>query len=649
AEMAGLLRAVFCLHHGYLPGTPGWQRPAAELAEAFARTGCYLPDGSRPWLRAAGDGRRHAAVSFLGTGGAHGHLVLSAERTGGEHQERAWQRAGGPVLLALRAADPAGLPAVIEACRAELAAGADPYALARRAAAGLAPGGARVVLVGRDAAELAKQLELAARDLPGAQARGEDWATPAGSYHPVRPIGPEGKVALVFPGAVNSYPGLGRDLFRAFPGLLERFEAEAVDPDRTFRAARLYPRRQTTPDRRELMALEAELGEDLPFMLATGTTFAILHTDLVRELLGVRAHGAFGYSLGESSMLFATGGWQRGARRDDRISATPLFRHRLNGRRDTVRELWGLPEELPDAQVWGSFVLLTGADGVRRALERYPRVFLTHVNTPGEVVVAGDPAQCRALIEELGCPAARSPVNGVMHCPVVDGEVAGLAELNSHPTGSPGELELLSAYDYGPITDFDQHELAGRIAHTLRSTIDFPELVQAAHRRGFRYFVEVGPSATCTRWVRETLGDAPHVAVSVDRRGVPAVRAVAQLVARLVAHGVPLDLTGLLGAEPAAVARPARLLVPVGGGASIPARVAAGAGAVLGARTPAVRPAAVVAPAEPVLVGAGAGGPALAPPPPPPPPPPPRGGGPPPTPPHPPPPPPGARPQHRAR
>ncbi|WP_304441513.1 beta-ketoacyl synthase N-terminal-like domain-containing protein, partial [Kitasatospora sp. MBT63] len=50
AAMAGLLRAVFALHHGYLPGVPGWQRPAAERAGQLAATGCYLPDSSRPWL-----------------------------------------------------------------------------------------------------------------------------------------------------------------------------------------------------------------------------------------------------------------------------------------------------------------------------------------------------------------------------------------------------------------------------------------------------------------------------------------------------------------------------------------------------------------------------------------------------------------------
>ncbi|MEW1906917.1 beta-ketoacyl synthase N-terminal-like domain-containing protein [Kitasatospora sp. NPDC085895] len=602
AAMAGLLRAVLAVHHGYLPGVPGWRRPAPELADRLAATGCHLADTSRPWLRTERTGRRHAAVSFIAEGGAHGRLVVSAAATSGAVEERAWQRAGGPVLLALGADDPAGMLAAVERHRGLLADGADPYALARAAAEALPAGTPRVVLVGRDAEELGRQLAAAAKDLPGAWERGEEWATPAGSCFTPRPIGPDGKVALVYPGAVTSYPGLGRDLFRAFPGLLERFEAEVERPDDTFRAARLHPRTQIDPGRRELMALEAELGDDLPFMLATGTTFAILYTDLVRDLLGVRAHGAFGYSLGESSMLFATGGWQRGARRDDRISATPIFRHRLNGRRTAVREQWGLADSVPDSAVWAGHVLLADAERVRAALARYDRVFLTHVNTPGELVIAGDPAQCRALIEELGCPAARSPVNGVMHCPVVDPDLDGLAGLNDHPMGSAGGLELLSAYDYGPVPALDSAETARRIAQTLRSTIDFPRLVRAAHDRGFRYFVEVGPGATCTRWVRETLGDTPHVAVCVDRRGVPTARTVAQLAARLVAHGVPLDLVGLLGPAPAVPAR-RRVLFPVGGGASVPAGIAAAAAELLAETVATPVPAAAP---EPVLAAVAA-------------------------------------------
>ncbi|MFG2846481.1 beta-ketoacyl synthase N-terminal-like domain-containing protein [Kitasatospora sp. NPDC048296] len=592
AAMAGLIRTVLCLHHGYLPGTGSWRRPAPELAEAFAASALYVPQASRPWLRAAKGARRYAALDLIGSGGAHGHLVLSAGATRGAVAPSDWQRAGGPALLPLVAESLDELLVSIERHRELLAQGADPFRLAREAVRAMPGKQLRVVLVGTDAAELRLQLQLAARDLPTALAKGGEWATPAGSYLTARPIGPEGKVALVYPGAFNSYPGLGQDFFRAFPGLLDRFEEQADEPARLLRAELLYPRTQVAPQRRDLMHLEARLGEDIPFMLATGTSFAILYTELVREVLGVRAHGGFGYSLGESSMLFATGGWRSGGRRDDLISDTPIFKDRLCGPRRTVRELWQLPERTPDKDIWATFVLLTGEEQVRDALARHDRVHLTHVNTPGELVIAGDPAQCAALIAESGCPAARSPVNVVMHNPVVDAELDGLAGLNSYPTGSIGDLQLFSAYDYEALADLDREQVARRIAHTLRSTIDFPRLVRTAYDRGFRYFIEVGPSATCSRWVRDTLGDAAHVAVPIDRRGVPATKSVAQLVARLVGHGLPVDLTALLGREPEpgaarSAARTGRATrFRVGGGEPIPARIARGLTAVAPAAGP---------------------------------------------------------------
>ncbi|MFI6344270.1 beta-ketoacyl synthase N-terminal-like domain-containing protein [Streptomyces sp. NPDC050560] len=616
ATMAGLIRTVLCLHHGYVPGTRGWTRPAAELTDAFDASALYVPGDSRPWLRRTAGSRRHAAVGFIGAAGAHGHLVLSAEATRGTVVPHDWRRAGGPVVLPLSADTFDGLLAAVERHRALLDEGADPYALAREAAGRLRGHTVRAVLVGRHTSELRAQLDLAARDLPAAHASGGEWSTPAGSRYTAHPIGPDGKVALVYPGAFNSYPGLGQDLFRAFPGLLERFESQAEAPERHLRAASLYPRARAALQRRDLMGLEAALGEDVPFMLATGTSFAILYTDLVRDVLGVRAHGGFGYSLGESSMLFATGGWLPEGRDDALISDTPVFKHRLCGPRRTVREAWGLPDDAPDSAVWASHVLLTDAERVRAALPRHERVFLTHVNTPAELVIAGDPDQCKALIAELGCPAARSPVSAVMHCPVVDAERDGLAALNDYPTGSFGDLELFSAYDYQALPALDRAETARRIAHTLRSPIDFPRLVRGAYERGFRYFVEVGPSATCSRWVRETLGDAAHVAAPVDRRGVPATKAVAQLAAHLTAHGLDLDLSALVGpAAERVAARPARpARFRVGGAEPAPARIAGELAAVAAAGAPAPRPAAVAAtgPAGPGRAAAVAPAPAVA-------------------------------------
>ncbi|MFF5937299.1 beta-ketoacyl synthase N-terminal-like domain-containing protein [Streptomyces sp. NPDC012508] len=604
AGIAALIKAVVCLRHAYLPGTRGWRRPADDLAEAFAASAFQVPETSFPWLRERPDARRHASVSMLGASGSHAHLVLSSVPSADRPRPTAdWARARGPLLLPLGADTVDALVAEVSRHGALLADGADPSALAREAARGLDGRRLRVVLVGRDREALVRQTELAARDLPVAHAAGTDWNTPAGSFFTPRPIGPEGRVALVYPGAFNTYPGLGRGLFRTFPGLLDSYERQAAEPARMLRSAQLYPRGIETPDRREMMRREERLADDIPFMLATGTSFAILYTELIREILGITAHGGFGYCLGEASMLFATGGWDAGSRSDALITESPVFQDRLCGPRRTVRELWKLPPETPDSDVWSTHVLLSPAEPVTEALTRYDRVHITHINTPNELVIGGDPEQCRALIRELGCPAARSPANVVMHCPVVDTEFDGLARLNDYPTGSFGALELLSAYDYEVLPAERLADSPQRIAQTLRSTIDFPRLIRGAYDRGYRYFIEAGPGATCTRWIRDTLGDAPHVAACVDRRGASPATSLAHLAARLVGHGLPVDLTVLWGDEPEATqgvpAPSARRLpaVRVGGGEPIPDRVAREAARTLTAVRS--RPAAIDPPAPP--------------------------------------------------
>ncbi|RPF32264.1 beta-ketoacyl synthase N-terminal-like domain-containing protein [Streptomyces sp. TLI_185] len=533
--LASVIRAALCLHYGYQPVAPEGVDGARLAGSAF-----FLAGDSRPWLRERREGRRTASVSVIGSAGSHAHVVLGGAQTRGEVAATDWVRSGGSLVVPVGADDIDTLMRRLGELRDAVDSGGD-------WAAQLAedrPAALKAVLVADDPAGLVRQLDQAAKDLPGVHRAGGEWTSPSGSCFAARPAGgPDTKTALVYPGAFNSYLGLGRSLFRAFPGLLPRFETQAELPAEMLRSAALYPRALKPLDRRELMGREAELIEDIPLMLAVGTSYALLSTDLVREVLGVPVHGAFGYSLGESSMLFATGGWIKEARATTKIDASPLFVDRLRGPKKTVRELWDIGEDVPDQQVWATHVLLAPADSVRAAVQRHDRVFITHVNTPTEVVVAGDPAQCRDLIDALGCQSARSPANHVMHCPVVDGVLSELADLNRYPTGDVGDLVLYSSRHYAPVGALDQDVVAHNIAVTLRETVDFPRLIRRAYEDGFRCFIEVGPSSTCTRWIHETLGDDPHLSVPVDRRGARGATDIARLVARLAAHGVPVDLT----------------------------------------------------------------------------------------------------------
>ncbi|HRF98967.1 MAG TPA: hypothetical protein PLZ51_27340, partial [Aggregatilineales bacterium] len=73
-----------------------------------------------------------------------------------------------------------------------------------------------------------------------------------------------------------------------------------------------------------------------------------------------------------------------------------------------------------------------------------------------------------------------------------------------------------------------------------------------AYNDGARVFIEVGAQNTCTRWIRDILRDKPHVAVATNRMGVSDSQSIARLIAKLVSHRVPMDLSIL--ARPSAEA-----------------------------------------------------------------------------------------------
>ncbi|MFE0574429.1 beta-ketoacyl synthase N-terminal-like domain-containing protein [Streptomyces albogriseolus] len=603
APLASLVSAVLAVHHAEFPPAPeGLLDASAPGLEGSRFT---LLGDPQPWLPERRGGRRTAAVSVLGDDGPHGataaHLVVRGTAPDAAGAPAAsWTDGPGVWILPFSAEDGPALASAAAALRAEIA-GRGAEAVVREAAHLPRTGRLTAVVVAADEARLDAELAAAERDLPSVADGGGEWSTPSGSFCTARPVGPEGRVAFVYPGAFATYPGAGRDLFRLFPGLRAAFEREADRPAERLKHRSLFPRARGPVDRRAMMRHEAELIEDIPVMLAAGTNFAVLQTRLLRDVLGVAPDGAFGYSLGESSMLFATGVWAEAARDDAALAATPLFRDRLRGRKEQVREAWSLPADTPDAGVWTTRVLLAGADRVRDAMTGLDRVFLTHVNTPRETVVAGDPGQVRELVERVGCQAAKAPANHVMHCPVVDPALPGLAALNDYPLADDvPSLELLSAYDYDTVPVTDRAELAGRIAHTLRSTIDFARLARTAHDRGYRYFVEVGPGATCTRWITETLGGRAHLAVSVDRRGAAGAAALAQALARLVAHGLDVDL-GVLFPAPRTAAAPGPVLRVACGGEATVERVARAAAPLLAPTAPADSPevTAVMSPAPP--------------------------------------------------
>ncbi|KAA3518569.1 hypothetical protein G6L63_18175 [Agrobacterium vitis] len=544
--MAALIRGALCLSGRYLPATPpAWLNAEVNqpLAVAIEQAGLGLLAESVPWVRQERSRPLAAGVGAAGPFGSYAAFRLSEAVVETLRQPEA----DYPPFLPVAAESREALVGVLGTVIAALEQGTAWQALQTEALANLRerPSARVLVLSGRDPVQLLTEARQAQKFL--GEGQGVEFQTPAGSYFTDRPQGAEGKIAFMYPGGFNSYPHLGRTLLRRYPDSLRAFEQFVDDPAATLCHDQLYPRNKPGQDATvRLMQTEAGMQQDIAAMMKTGVGFALMYTALLRDQFGVQAHGAIGYSMGEVSMLFANGIWpidQHGLRND-----LPLFETSIGGPRQAVRDTFDIGPEVRDNQVWSSYVLLAPVETVRDAIATRSDVFITHVNGPKEVVIAGLPAAVTAVVKQLdGYSAYRSPVSHVLHVPLLQRVAHQISALHDHPTTAPPDnLHLYTTSTYGRMTDFSREGLSRTITDVMCSEVDFVRLVDTAYDDGYRIFIECGPSATCSRWVNSCLTGRDYLSINLNQRGADDGRSLLAALARLVSHGVNVDLSSLV-------------------------------------------------------------------------------------------------------
>jgi PfaB family protein len=558
----GLLRATLSLHRRVLYPTPGMGAEDDVSTAGWDGTPLYLVPEARPWFLGQGQVKRYAAIYHTANGRA-GHVVLSeparmrAGAVGRAGNRTTAVRAGlasePRLLLPISGESTGEILSRVDLIHRRLVSGVAAIEVATEAQAASAnePGAPlALALVGRTAEDLLKEISFAKEGaLSGDvhRASGPEWQTPGGSCFTSAPLGPGG-VTFVYPGAFNSYVGLGRDLFQHFPDLHERLAPWVSDLERATAAQHIYPRSRSRLTDASMAERQASLNADASALIESGTIFAVAHTLIVRDIFGVAPAAAMGYSLGETSMLWAAGVWQDGDHGAYAMRASPLFHDRIVGPKAAVREHWGLDARSDVA--WTTFLLKLRADGasgmqvLQRALEREPRVYLTLINQLGEVVIAGDEAGCQRVIAALDCHALAVPYGVVIHTEAVASELGAFAELYQHPVVHQPDIRFYSAADYGQLA-LESGILADAMARMTCQPVDFPRLVHRVYEDGARIFVELGPLGTCTRRIQRILRSQPHSAVAINPRPGGDIDGVLGVLARLIAHRVPVDLAPL--------------------------------------------------------------------------------------------------------
>ncbi|MFB2769943.1 PfaB family protein [Pelatocladus sp. BLCC-F211] len=544
--IVSLIKTALCLYHRYIPGVPHWSAP--KMAHIWQNSPFYVAPESKPWFLEKGATKRIAAINSMEIDGSYAHLILSEEAAQIQRRSRYLEQM--PFYLFALAAD--DCPALLEQLHTLQQTIANSSSLSAAASLTFRTFQQRqnatyaLAIFGRNQQELTREIQRAIKGIADAFNTGKDWQTPVGSYFTPKPLGNKGNVAFVYPGAYSSYLGIARNLFRLFPKIYEDPIIKSVYTRVNNIEKILYPRSLSKLSTNQLETLEQQFINDPVAMLESEVGVAGLLTAVLRNYFQLQPQCAFGYSLGETSMMLSQGIWTHFHEGSEGLNSSALFKTQLSGPKNAVRKYWELPQihDGESEEFWSTYVLMCPVSRVREVLKHEERVYLILINTPEEVAIAGDTKACQRVIKTLNCDAFSAPFNHVIHCEPMRCEYDALVKLNTLPTQNVPNTVFYSAAEYKPIT-LNSDSIGHNIAKMLVQQLDFPRLIQRVWEDGARIFLEVGAGSNCSRWISGNLTQKEHMTVSLNKRGIDEHSCIVKALAKLLSHRVKMDLSSL--------------------------------------------------------------------------------------------------------
>ena len=573
AGLASVVKTAICLYQEMIPPLCGFRQASAP--DAWRDGSFHMPHRPQAWLRDRADGPRCAGVSVMTFDGGCAHVVLEGvERHADAHAAERGQPLGSrePALFGVCGRDAAELLAGLAALRTLVTDTHDDIEhLARRSHAqrtsASSSGALAVAMVATDPDDLGRATAVAERSLRTDPSIAMDGR--AGVFYSPQPLGPYGEVAFVFPGSGNHYVGMGAGVGVHWPHVLRSLDDETAHLRGQLLPHLFTPHRHDWGGEWRQASDDTVTGDVLGMMLGQ-VAHGVAMSDLLRGL-GVQPSAVIGYSLGESTALFAMRAWRARDEMYGRMRQSPLFQSELVGRCEAARRAWALAAD--DTVDWRSVVVNRRGAAVRDALVGVDRAYLLIVNAPDECVIGGQRGAVDAVIDALGCEAVDLAGASTVHCPIARSVEDAYRGLHLLATTPPDGVRFYSAARARSYT-VDRTSAADSIVAQAVSGFDFAATIERAYADGVRIFVEPGPQMSCSRMIGKILQGRAHVARAACVRGEDDVTTVLRLVATLFAERVLVDLTRLYGDPTRALGHQAldeagaaatRIVVPTGG------------------------------------------------------------------------------------
>ncbi|GAB2720456.1 type I polyketide synthase [Nocardia thraciensis] len=466
AGVAGIIKVVEAMRHGTMPRTLHVDSPTSHVDWDAGHV--RLLTEQRPWVRVDGRPRR-AGISSFGISGTNAHVILEEPQPDPASPPESVTE---PPVLAWVLSGRSEDAVTAQATRLREWSARQPEARAVDVGATLARRTAleyRAVVVGDESEDLLSQLA----GITGTR-------------------GQAGETVFVYPGQGAQHPGMGRELYDSFEAFAAGFDeaVAAVQPHVPALALR-----ELLWDGDEEAVAATAVAQCGLFAVGIGLTRLL-------DSWGVRPSLVLGHSIGEITAAQVAGV----------LSLAEAGR--------VVGARARLMAELPTGGAMASI-------GVSEAqLGELPEgVAVAAVNAPGSVVVSG-PAAAVALLEQRwgDRQPRRLRVSHAFHSaamdPVLDGFAAGIAGIEPKParipllsnvTGQPADPS------FGTVDYWVRH---------LRETVRFADGIAAAVAAGGSRFVEMGPGASASAMIAQTVESDSAVAVPLLRRGEPEARSL---------------------------------------------------------------------------------------------------------------------------
>ncbi|MFJ7215353.1 type I polyketide synthase [Amycolatopsis sp. NPDC098790] len=457
AGVAGVMKMVLALRHGELPRTLHVTEPSTQVD--WTRGAVELLTEHTPWP--ATENPRRAAVSSFGVGGTNAHVVLEAAEPTPERAEAPQ----GPATWLLSARTAEALRAQADLLRKTVTG--EPHDVGLTLATRTA-WEHRAAVVGETKEDLVRGLDALADATPSAEV--------------VRGVATlPGKTAFVFPGQGAQWVGMAVDLLGQSPVFATRLaECEA--------ALKSYVDWKLTDVLGDAEALE-RVDVVQPASWAVMVSLAALW-----QSAGVRPGAVVGHSQGEIAAAVVAGALslEDGARVVTLRSK--LIAEKLAGKGGMASVA------LSEAEITARL------DG---------RISVAAVNSPGSVVLSGEPEALDELVETCvaeSIRARRIPVDYASHSAHVeaieDDLLAALAPITPREAGIPIYSSVLGDWA-GPMD-------AEYWYRNLRRTVLFDTAVRGLAEAGYTTFVEVSAHPVLAAAVQDAL-DEPVVVGSLRR------------------------------------------------------------------------------------------------------------------------------------